>query len=910
MSINIFNQIKEIIDIVDYCRSSGINLTQCGNVYKGFSPFRIEWDPSFTVYPETQSWVDFGLAEKPNGGDIITLVARRNNISNTEACHQLAKEAGIAVPNLSPDDIVEQERWHKERDLCERILTDAADYYHNLILAGPWAYLSDKYYVKEKGFNKETIGKFKLGFSDGKLYDYMRWSYSDKDLLKSGLFYSYNGQLRDYFVGRYIYPYWYRGRVVYFIARGEEGLTPRNIYEYHHKTNKQTGEIEYGGLIKFKKLRTHAQYISPTIHNDWFYGEDTIAKSKTIVITEGVADCISAIQCGWDCISPVTTAFKKSDIDKLVRKCKGAEKVIICNDTEENDSGKKGAKATAIALAKAGIEVNIATLVNWFGIGKIDINDYTRIYGKQALDKVFEESINIIDFLVNDIPKDTKKEKLYDSLSDVLDLTLTYDPIKTEGALNKIKEAFKLPLNTLKKSLVVRKRQTEPAWMRTMELALTNEGKVKDTDANIIQILQLHPDLAGVFGFNDRKVVSMIMKDCILTTPGEAPCEVTNDHILRLITWMQKEVGLETNRTSRVQETLTAISQNKNISRVYDPIVDYLEQLPAWDGTKRMESIFIDYFGVQDNQLHREYGRCFLKSAIARAFIPGCKVDTLPVLIGEQGIGKSTFFQALVPDNKYFLDNLPNMLDKDGKMSLHGPWIVEHSELSSIRRMDINAIKNQLSIQVDYFRPPYGRNIEEHPRRCIFVGTTNEGQILKDKTGNRRFWPMETSTYLEAATLVSNRDQIWAEALQSFRADPVWWLTQRYEKERVALEDNFVEEDIDKEIIEAYLIKPKEEIIALAGIHPDIDYAHMFDAEGQRAYTTLLELSKITSINFKYANNISAILQNLGWARTSIKNTARKTMQRIYYDKNKHDKNSIKKVINNFKSDKISDLAN
>ena len=150
-------------------------------------------------------------------------------------------------------------------------------------------------------------------------------------------------------------------------------------------------------------------------------------------------------------------------------------------------------------------------------------------------------------------------------------------------------------------------------------------------------------------------------------------------------------------------------------------------------------------------------------SAVARAMRPGCKVDTVLVLVGRQGVGKSSFFSAI--GGEFFRDTHMDMKNKDRFLQLHSAWIYEWSELSAIRVADIEDVKSFISSCDDNFRAPYDAATAKHPRRGVIVGSTNKDQFLRDPTGTLRFWPITIRGRIDVALIRRNRDAFWADAL-------------------------------------------------------------------------------------------------------------------------------------------------
>lgn len=200
-------------------------------------------------------------------------------------------------------------------------------------------------------------------------------------------------------------------------------------------------------------------------------------------------------------------------------------------------------------------------------------------------------------------------------------------------------------------------------------------------------------------------------------------------------------------------------------------VKEYLNGLPAWDGVCRLDTLFIDYLGAEDTPYVRAVARKSLCAAVARAMHPGIKYDTMPILAGPQGIGKSTLLRLLGAD--WFNDSLTVFTGKEASEMLQGSWIVEVGELVGISRAEENQVKQFLSRVEDIFRESYGRRTGRYPRRCVFFGTSNEYEFLRDRTGGRRFFPIDCmkrqptkSVFIQLADEVP---QIWAEALAMWR---------------------------------------------------------------------------------------------------------------------------------------------
>ncbi len=207
----------------------------------------------------------------------------------------------------------------------------------------------------------------------------------------------------------------------------------------------------------------------------------------------------------------------------------------------------------------------------------------------------------------------------------------------------------------------------------------------------------------------------------------------------------------------------------------FHPVRDYLDGL-EWDGEARVRTWLIDLLGAKDTALHREVGLRWLISAVARIFKPGCKADHMLVFEGPQGIGKSTTLRILAVEDAWFRDSIESFEKKDARIALRGTWIVEVAELDAMNYARASAAKAFLTTTTDRYRPPYGRLEQEVPRRCVFAGSVNDHQWLRDDTGGRRYWPVEIPGRIDTDKLSRVRDQLWAEAVQLYRQDEPWHL--------------------------------------------------------------------------------------------------------------------------------------
>lgn len=264
-----------------------------------------------------------------------------------------------------------------------------------------------------------------------------------------------------------------------------------------------------------------------------------------------------------------------------------------------------------------------------------------------------------------------------------------------------------------------------------------------------------------------------------------------------------------------VNDVLPAVIHHAH-KNAFHPIRDYLISLD-WDGKPRIDTWMIRTLGATDSAFNRAVGRKTLIAAVARAFNPGCKVDTVLVLEGPQGIRKSTAIATLFGE-RYTAESV-NLFDQHNKMvmAMMGAWCVELAEFIAIAKRDQNTVKGMLSMRSDRVVLPYAKMASDHPRQCVFFGTINPGEsgYLTDSTGNRRYWPVEVSK-ANVEMIALHRDQMWAEAYQAFLNGETWWLSD--EDEALAAHEVAKREEYDvwDEILEMKLAGVKSVSIAAA----------------------------------------------------------------------------------------------
>lgn len=326
----------------------------------------------------------------------------------------------------------------------------------------------------------------------------------------------------------------------------------------------------------------------------------------------------------------------------------------------------------------------------------------------------------------------------------------------------------------------------DPNW--TQKLHRTQEGELKNTLPNIVLILQNDPRIAGTMAFNAfSNEVVLRSQPRIAKKKRDSSYEPTNlsghlwvvtdpingtvwtdDHDADIRHLIESKSQLQGYGIKIADRDLRAAVNKCAMRNIFNPIKDLIEDT-TWDGKPRCENLFVDYLGCEDNDYHRQAALMTLVGAVARIYEPGCKFDFVPILEGTQGKGKSTFIRIL---GLQWMRELQGDVGDSKQMveSMQGAWILEIGELSSMHRAEVNDLKSFVSRQVDKVRLSYEKRARDFKRQCIFIGSTNDREYLRDQTGGRRFWPIvcELDGMIDNPRLRRNILQMWAEALQIY----------------------------------------------------------------------------------------------------------------------------------------------
>lgn len=419
----VIDEIKDKIDIVNLIGETVKLKHVSGATYKGAIDSSSKSGESLNVDRSQQVWKDW--ANDGNKGDVYNWIAYRDgldiNIDFSQILKIAAECAGVELPN-----------YYQSTDNKELLTlnTAIAKFYHSQLTKDIRTHISEEWGIVDK-----TIDDMKIGFApvSDSLVNMTEGAFKPELLKSSGLMIDTGYGVKDFFKGRIMFPYWKGDYVVYFIGRQCEH-TPKTKYE----------------SAKYKKQLVHndkRSYISESVNNSYFYGENSIKGAKDVLITEGVTDCIMAMQNDIPCISPVTTRFRQDDYSRMLSLIKRIDTVYICNDSEDNESGMKGAVDTAKFLESKDIDVRLIRLPRGEGVEKIDVADFLRDNTKEDFEHLMKnESFYIWDLLLADVivPSSTtaRMKRCKTFLED--DLSGMNDDIFNTFALNDVATKFNL----------------------------------------------------------------------------------------------------------------------------------------------------------------------------------------------------------------------------------------------------------------------------------------------------------------------------------------------------------------------------------------------------------------------------------------------------------------------------------
>lgn len=345
-----------------------------------------------------------------------------------------------------------------------------------------------------------------------------------------------------------------------------------------------------------------------------------------------------------------------------------------------------------------------------------------------------------------------------------------------------------------------KKRAVNSEW--TKALAINKQGTIEPTYDNIVKIIYGDDLLNGRFAYNTFSA----REEALSALPwgeqfGSYPRAIIDNDLNNLYLYIEKYYGIDS--TKKIDTALNIVVRENS----YNPVRDYFDSC-EWDGEERLDMLFVRLFGADDTEYTRAVTRKWFCAAVARVYRTKVKFDNMLVLVGEQGTGKSTVMSRIAKD--WFNADIVDITTRDAQESLQGSLIVELPELVGMRKAEVNAIKQSLSKDTDKYRVAYGKRTQEYPRRCVFAGTTNESSFLRDTTGNRRFWVINTLgkkgttkpwDYLTPDIVA----QLWGEAKHYYTAGEPLYLSRELEATAKTIQRSHLEIDERAGMVGEYL---------------------------------------------------------------------------------------------------------
>lgn len=479
-------------------------------------------------------------------------------------------------------------------------------------------------------------------------------------------------------------------------------------------------------------------------------------KNGRVVIAEGYATAVSIHLATSLC---VVVAFNAGNLEPVARKIRvamPAASIVIAADDDRWTEGNPGMKAAAAAAAAVRGTVAVPVWQNARATKRTDFNDLHCDEGLDAVAACFGKPESAEPGDPENNPGSIEAAARPSAVDDAVDVPVASSPVAlTTGA----------PASNVSLPAIVDQGIAVPgaAAINKYSLDVNSDGVPYASTSNIIRILAQDADFRGRIWYDE--FLGKIMT--VWRSPDGAVRQWRDVDDINLQICLQAALMMPRLAKQTVCDAVIAAAHQDTRNECQA----YLNGL-QWDGIDRLSHFMTDCFGTDDTAYTRAAGENFWVSMVARVMRPGCKVDTMIVLEGAQGAGKS---QALgIIGGPWFAEAHQSPSDKDFYMNLTGKMIVEIGEMDAFNRAEVTKVKQVITCPVDTYRAPYARHSADHPRRCVFAGTTNRDDWNKDETGARRFWPVYVHD-VRHDLIRQNRDQYFAEALHKLNAGATWW---------------------------------------------------------------------------------------------------------------------------------------
>jgi predicted P-loop ATPase len=464
-------------------------------------------------------------------------------------------------------------------------------------------------------------------------------------------------------------------------------------------------------------------------------------------------------------------------------------------------------------------------------------------------------------------------------------------PLVEAPLIKNIKRLTGIIASAIDKTLKTAKRELQKADRQSVQTVswaalvsrFDESDEIRPTMSNVALVIRNEPCWRGTVWLDEFALAIAIRNPLPWDDPGTfRPRFWTDNDELAATEWMQRTALIHSVTGKIVFDGVSRVASEHR----FHPVRDYLDSL-VWDRKPRLDRWLTYYLGAEeaDQKYLAAVGPRSLIQAVARIYRPGVKADCCLLLDGEQGTKKSMVLRMLFDpiDQLWFVDEISDLGEKDAALQLRGKWCIEFSELSALRRVDIERTKAFLSRTFDHYRPPYGRVAIDVQRQNVFVGTSNDDEVLRDSTGNRRYWPFRCGA-IDTPALWNDRHQLWAEAVHRFRGGEKWHIDEpeliklaKYEQAKYQETDAWDVAILEYLKIVKAVLKTKAETADLKIADLSVDSKSRDEAiNAANTGVTTTEIlteklgKRLADIENRDQQRVGNILRRLGWRRKQI----------------------------------------